>query len=479
MAQVSLPPPHPDWLPPGTQVGNWRVVGGAGRGVYGAVYQAVPVGSGPARYVALKLAVHPGDPRFAREVELLSRLRHPSIPRLEGAGEWRPEAGAVYPYIAMEWVQGEPLYFWARQARPSARQVLGLLAQLARALQALHALGAVHRDVKGDNVLVRRSDGRAMLTDLGSGNYPGAATLTPPGLHPGTPVYRAPEAWLFELRCSPDSLERYEAGPGDDLYALGVTGCQLLTGEYPKQGEPRRDESGTWRAGCVVAPAALARVAPPLRELILRLLSVQPEERGTAARLAEALEQAAESAAERSAQGKAYAFSSKKSSAAPDNIERVRSEASEPSWLPRLSLAAGVFALAAWAWWITPSSSCGERDAAQAVASHAEQKDAGTSGLGEAAAVVSAKSWPGNAAPEVVAEEKLPEPIPGQTQPNSKGRCPHKKEVALNGGCWVATALESEECELLHGKMFRGTCYMPVLLPSGSRMPTSCPTAKP
>ena len=82
-----------------------------------------------------------------REVELLSRLSHPGIPRLLDRGGPRPPAGGEYPFFVMEWVQGVALYAWAEQHAASGKQVCRVLAQLARALEAVHAAGAVHRDV--------------------------------------------------------------------------------------------------------------------------------------------------------------------------------------------------------------------------------------------------------------------------------------------------------------------------------------------
>ncbi|HEX8704924.1 MAG TPA: serine/threonine protein kinase, partial [Myxococcaceae bacterium] len=67
----------PTALPLGTQVGAWRVYELRGRGSYGAVYRAVSALPGRVRTVALKLAIAPGDPRFEREAELLSRIRSP------------------------------------------------------------------------------------------------------------------------------------------------------------------------------------------------------------------------------------------------------------------------------------------------------------------------------------------------------------------------------------------------------------------
>ncbi|HEX8701883.1 MAG TPA: serine/threonine-protein kinase, partial [Myxococcaceae bacterium] len=222
---------NPASLPVGTVVGPWRVEGWAGRGSYGAVYRAVRVGREEAGSVALKLAVHPEDPRFEREVNLLSRLRHPNVPSHLGHGVWRLPGGAEHPYLAMQWIQGSPLYDWAAQRNPTSRQVLRVLAQATRALEAVHAAGAVHRDVKGANVLVRLGDGRVFLSDFGSCRYAGASTLTPRAFPVGTPAYRGPEPWRFALRFLNVPTARYKATPADDLFALGVTAYRLVTDE--------------------------------------------------------------------------------------------------------------------------------------------------------------------------------------------------------------------------------------------------------
>ncbi|HZI14447.1 MAG TPA: protein kinase, partial [Myxococcus sp.] len=192
-------PLNPAYLPPGTLVGPWRLVDLRGRGTYGAVYLAEGVEPQASGRAALKLALVPGDERFAREAGLLSRLHHPSIPRFLGQGHWQSPSGLLHPYVAMELIEGIPLYEWARVSAPTSRQVLQLLAGLARALEATHAAEGVHRDVKGGNVLVRLEDGRAFLVDFGSSHYRGAATLTWQAFPPGTPAYRAPEAFGHSL----------------------------------------------------------------------------------------------------------------------------------------------------------------------------------------------------------------------------------------------------------------------------------------
>jgi serine/threonine protein kinase len=457
------------------------VVAWAGRGVYGAVYKAVHSAQEHAGPVALKLALFPSDPRFEREAELLRRLRHPSIPHLHDRGDWQHSSGARHPYLAMEWIEGMALYEWAQQHQPTPQQVLRLLAQLARALAALHALGAVHRDVKGANVRVRLCDGRAFLMDFGSGNYPGTSILTPYDVFPGTPAYRSPEAWMFPLRFGRDPTARYRAGPADDFFSLGMTGYRLLTGEYLELNEPTKDEAGTWHLEDVAPPPQLVlnpHVPSQLSALILRMLSVRPEQRGTAAELAEALERAAESIAAPDAQPSlvpqtppAMAPLREQASATSGRIPHeasarkssaegflLRASARSPwAWLTMSSVG---LALLAWAWWASPVTSLKKPSAAHTEAAGAHQKDGGSTGLGEASS--SSVAAPDSANPQALAEDTLPEPLPGQLRPDANGRCPHKRQVALNGVCWVPLA--REECEAFSGQMFKGRCYAPAML---------------
>ncbi|HEX8705169.1 MAG TPA: serine/threonine-protein kinase, partial [Myxococcaceae bacterium] len=261
---------HP--LTPGTRVGAWRVKAWQGQGGNGAVYRAERGIWGRAEQGALKVSLSVWNWRMEREVELLSRLNHPSIPRLLDPGGTQSPAGSDYPYFAMEWVQGTPLYTWAEQTAPSGRQVCRVMAQLARALEAVHAAGAVHRDVKGDNVLVRLSDRLPVLIDFGSCHFAGAQRLTWQSLPPMTPEYFSPQAMLFYLRSLREPDGYYLPSPADDLYALGVTAYRLVMGQYPACIDARQDEQGTWQATSPDVRPLLesnARVEPALREVIV------------------------------------------------------------------------------------------------------------------------------------------------------------------------------------------------------------------
>jgi len=283
----------PTALPSGTRIGAWRVDRMRGRGAYGTVYRAVHAEREHAGPVALKLAVYPKDARFEREVELLSRIRHPSVPRLLDSGQWRSPLGDAHPFVVMEWVEGIPLYAWAAWNNLSSRQVLTLLAQAARALQATHEVRAVHRDVKGENILVRPSDGRLFLTDLGAGYFAGAPRLTPLHMVPGTPDYRSPELWKYEQLAGSNATAALLARPSDDVFALGVTAYRLVTGTYPPFTHPAADRAQCWHPDGKGPPPPRQlnpRVDAQLNALILRMLSPRPEERGSALELAEAME---------------------------------------------------------------------------------------------------------------------------------------------------------------------------------------------
>jgi eukaryotic-like serine/threonine-protein kinase len=480
MSSPSSSPLNPALLPPGTQVGPFRVVDWAGRGVHGAVYRAVRIGQEHLPPVALKLALLPDDPRATRERELLSRTLHPHIPRLVDHGLWQSPSGSLHPFLAMEWIDGVPLYDWARLFHSSAAQQLRLLAQVALTLQYLHAQGAFHRDLKGGNLLVRRCDSRLFLTDFGSGIYPDADTLTPQQLPPGTPAYRSPEAWLFNLQFRHTS-ERYRAGPADDVFALGVTACVLATGSYPDMGPPRKDEHGTWHMDSLVLPNALfsSRVAGPLRGLILRMLSIRPEQRGTPAELAEALEQAADSLTPPRPLPSA-------SEAEPATVRSAEAPARSPRAPVHarplgLTLAILAGAIATWAGWMaraaffpTPEAPPRASQAAHPAAREGSPEERPV-GLGEAAA---STATPGPALPstsEPLAQDTPPEPFEGQTQPDKKGRCPYPQHVILNGNCWGRMRVDPQECELGGGQMYQGACYVPILRPGSKRPNTSNP----
>jgi hypothetical protein len=290
-------------LPLGTRVGPWRVSGFRGRGAYGTLYRAEREGREEEGSAALKLAVYPRDERYRREAWLLKHIHSPFVPGFLDEGEWEHPTG-VYPYVVMELVEGEPLYDWAARRNPTERQVMGLLSQVAWAVADTHAVGGVHRDVKGGNLLVRWRDARVFLTDFGAGDYRGAASLTSKLLPPGTAGYRSPEAWEFLRVFRRHPTVHYPASACDDLFALGVTAYRLVTDEYPPLTDPEEHGAEVWREGGPGprAPSALnPRVSEELDALILRLLARAPHERfeGRAVNVAEALEQAWRSAGPR------------------------------------------------------------------------------------------------------------------------------------------------------------------------------------
>jgi eukaryotic-like serine/threonine-protein kinase len=457
----------PDSLRPGTIVGPWQVEGYAGRGSYGVVYRARRAGQPHSSPVALKIALFPSDPRFHREVELLSRHHHPGMPQLLDRGLWHASAEVVHPYFVMEWVRGRTLYEWARMHNPTCREVLQVLAQVAWAMDVLHRGECLHRDVKGDNILVE-PEGRAVLTDFGSGTWKGAPPLTERVIPPNTREYRSPESLRFEWAHWNTQGAHYDARPADDLYALGVAAYRLVTGVYPPPGtepEALKEQLRQTPVRRLPAHEFNKRVVPELSALIERLLAQEPEARGTARELAEAAESAVKH--ERpEAQARA-------GGPAMPAIPRVHTRSGRP--LGALATAALVLALCAW--WVAPGTQPLENPfGACQGAAEAEKADTGPVGLGEAAVSAATMNAPEPSGRKAMAEDSLPEPLPGQLRPDAKGRCPHKRQVALNDGCWVAAEWDREKCEALNsnGYMYKNMCYVPVFSPG--RAPTSQPT---
>jgi len=466
------PEQHPPRLPAGTRIGDWQVEQWQAHGAYGAVYQAVrvsPEHSGP---FALKVSLYPWDARFAREAELLSRLSLPGVPRLLDRGVLRHPSGEEHFWFVMEWVDGTPLYAWAQQHSPSIQEICQVLAQLARTLEALHASGVVHRDVKGDNVLVRLSDRFPVLIDLGSGHFQGAPRLTWQSLPPGTYEYLSVQACRFEISLARHRDGYYSPSPADDLYALGVTAYRLVMGQYPPPLDAVEDEEGAWH---VISPDLRSlltgnpRVPPRLREVILRLLSEVPEARGTAAQAATALE----AVASEPVPPPAAEVPPPSVPAAPNGSqrpERVRPSTRQWAWKPWLAGAA-VAGFAVLLWNVAPV-----RGTHQQRAADLQQSDAGTSAVGDTSPTQPRVPTPPSQEKKPVAQEPLPEPRPGQTRPDKSGRCPGRKQVLINGGCWLEQFLMSaEECVENEGVLFKGKCYAPVSASPKKAQPTSSP----
>jgi serine/threonine-protein kinase len=470
---------NPARLPPGTRLGPWRVLEQRGRGTYGVVYRAVPDEQQAADAVALKLALSPGDARFAREAELLSRIHHPAVPRLLDHGHWQPREGVAYAWLVMDWVEGLPLYDWAQAWRPSSRQVLQLLARLARALDATHAAGGLHRDVKGDNIRVRLADGQPFLLDFGSGHHLGAATLTSQLFPPGTPFYRSPEAWNFVLGsrkppARPPAVA-YPPGPADDVFALGVTAYRLVTGKYPPSAHPWDEDVWLWRPKELehwTARVCNLRCTSELSALVSRMLSPRPEARGSAREVAQALERAARRAG-READVPLFTGEEPRPAGLFPLPQRVTVRP-----LPRMRRRSGFaaagrgVALALSVGGLLSVSRSEEPEASQ-LAEQEDAKDAGTVAVGDSA--LTAPVAP-ERVPSVWASITLdlpPKPVPGQRRPDGRGRCPGKVQVAINGGCWTKLPVDLKDCDEWGGVEYKGACYLPAQTPP--RPPTSGP----
>jgi serine/threonine-protein kinase len=216
----------------GTMFGPYRVEALLGRGGMGEVYRARDTGQG-GRAVALK--VLPGDlsadsaflARFRREAEIAARVAEPHVVPIHRYGEIDGRL-----FLDMQLVDGRELGSLLGDGPLDPARAVALVEQVAAALDAAHADGLVHRDVKPANILVTDpGDGRpefAYLVDFGiaTATDPGSRTaLTRTGAVVGTLAYMAPERFLAE-----------PAGPAADVYALACVLHELLTGERPFPG---------------------------------------------------------------------------------------------------------------------------------------------------------------------------------------------------------------------------------------------------
>lgn len=258
--------------------GRYRITSVLGEGGMGVVYRAEQIGGPP---VAVKV-LHDdlGDnaelrERFEREARALFALEHPNVLTVHDFG-----VANGSPYLVMELLEGEPLDKFLEETTPEPPEALHIARQVLTGLAFAHNKGVAHRDLKAENVFLRRNaDGTrsAKLLDFGlvkfmdDDRWGESKKLTMQGSVFGTPAYMAPE------QCT--------GAPSDartDVYSMGCILFELLTGVWPFMEE---NQVMMFRAHLMTPPPTLTSAsdsyefAPALEAIIARALAKKPEER--------------------------------------------------------------------------------------------------------------------------------------------------------------------------------------------------------
>jgi len=262
--------------------GRFRVVSSVGKGAMGRVYRAVQVPLN--RAVALKVLdtnYGPGRDeafrrRFLVEAALTARLSHPNTVRVLDYGYSRE--GLLF--LAMEYLDGETLDRVLAKGPLPWRRVLGISQQIARALREAHELGVVHRDLKPSNVMLLNADEDhdfVKVLDFGlvksfiEGEELEGRAITKQGMLMGSPQYMAPEQG-----------DKNAADPRSDVYSLGVTMFEALTGKVPFGGAQPLEiilKHVHDPVPPVVTPPSLEPAPETMKAIVARCLAKSPMDR--------------------------------------------------------------------------------------------------------------------------------------------------------------------------------------------------------
>jgi len=259
-----------------SEIGPYQVLAELGRGGLGAVYRARNPRTGGE--VAIKVLLQPTPEmreRFKIEARAAAQLRHPNLVPVHDLG-WERDL----PYLVMELVEGESLAERLKRGALPPDLACRYAEGIAKGLAAAHGQRILPRDIKPGNVMIDEA-GVPRITDFGLARLQDASGLTRTGTLLGTPAYAAPEQI--------DDASR--AGPPADVYAVGATLYEMLSGEPP---------FGRGKSVLSLIKAVLRDPPPPLSKrvpeldpqlaaLCMRCLSKVPEERPDAAELAREL----------------------------------------------------------------------------------------------------------------------------------------------------------------------------------------------
>jgi eukaryotic-like serine/threonine-protein kinase len=209
--------------------------------------------------------------RFSREARAAAGLEHPHILRVYDVGGGETPGGDP-PYIVMELVRGESLREVCEQGALGAELVASIGAVLCDALAVAHGAGIVHRDVKPANVLVA-SGGRLLLADFGVARIDDDdSVVTRTGALLGTPSFMSPE-----------QAQGQKVDVRSDLYSVGASLYQLVTGALPFSGPTARVVAQIVRGELTPAGRRAPAIGPDLARAIERLMAVDPDKRPASA----------------------------------------------------------------------------------------------------------------------------------------------------------------------------------------------------
>lgn len=284
---ASIRPPRRGTILPGSMLGSrYRIEAEAGSGGMGKVYRATDVELN--RTVALKIVnpdlANDGETleRLKQEISLASRISHRNVLRIHDLGE----ANGLR-FVSMAWVDGEDLSQLIRRSAPLPEaRIVELASEICRGLEAAHAEGIVHLDLKPTNILLD-SAGHASIADFGIAHVldsQSGRAQNRPGEIPGTPRYMSPE-----------QVEGKPLDARSDIYSLGLILYEMATGNIPFKDDSVFQTMAQRVTDRASSPKLLnPAISNALAACILRCLERRPDERYQSAReLLEDLERAA------------------------------------------------------------------------------------------------------------------------------------------------------------------------------------------
>jgi serine/threonine protein kinase len=259
-------------LQAGDRLGRYHLDSLLGEGGMGLVFKATRDDGQVVALKLLKLELSDDDvfkQRFKQEARAAAEVQNENLVPILEAGE-----SDGRDYLAVGYVEGGTLDDRIRESGPlSVEDTISLASGLGAGLDALHQAGIVHRDIKASNIILRSGDGRAMLTDFGLAKGRAYTVLTRPGQVMGTLDYLAPEL-----------IKGRPAEPASDIYALGCTVFECITGKTPFADKTLFQVGLAHLEEAPPDPDGLRSDLPPgFSAAVLAALAKEPEQRPTTA----------------------------------------------------------------------------------------------------------------------------------------------------------------------------------------------------